>query len=142
MEHFHYLRAVNYWLQRASPIFHTNGFQFLANKTEIFKKLLFALMIFARDISFAQQHEILNIVTGIIHQSPHCAIGHFLVGNNNGTHVQVNQFLHIFHFMIHGQFQPAEDDWYHFGSQIVVVMKCPAQYWVPTFRLWFPDIMK
>ena len=142
MEHLHDLVAVDDGLQQALIVLLLQVGQFLADHTEVLAEVLLTHLVLARDVRLAERHQVVDVVAGIVHQSSDGTIGDLLVGNGDGSHVQVDEFLHVFHLGIKRLFQPSEDFWHHLRSDIVMVMEGPASQVVPTFALRFPDVVK
>ena len=103
MEHFHDFVAVDARLQKPFIVFLFQVSQLLAHDAEILPELCLSLTVLTGDVGFAKRHEVVDVVARIVQQASHGTVGHTIVGNGDGTHVQVNQFLHIFHLCIHRQ---------------------------------------
>ena len=55
--------------------------------------------------------------------------------------MQVDHFLHIFHFAVQWQFQSSEHLGNHLCADEVVVVKRPPVGIVPTLAFWFADVV-
>ena len=62
-------------------------FQFLTNQLEVIKEALLTDFILRCNICFAQQHQVINIVTGFEKQASYGRISHFLISNYDRAHM-------------------------------------------------------
>ena len=113
----------------------------LTHHAEVLKETLLALAVLAGDVGLAKHHQVVDVVAGIVDKSSDRTVSDLFVCNDNGTHVQVHQFLHIFHLHVHRQLHATEDCRHHLGTDIVMVVESPALDVVPPLALRFADIV-
>ncbi len=113
-------------LEVANGIFFVYLLQFLAHQLEILVITPDLGSVFRGDVGFAEGHQVVDIVAGLKEKSAHRRVGHHLFCQNDGTHVKVYHFLNILHFLIEGEFHPAEDAGDHPVSHDVMPMKGPS----------------
>ena len=102
MEHLHYLVAIDDGLQEALVVLLLEVGNFFTHHSEILKEDLFSYLILRRDISLAEQHKVVDVITGIIDETTNCTVGDLLVGDGNGTHVELHHLLHKLHLHVEG----------------------------------------
>ena len=66
MEHFHYLIAVDNWLQQPYIVLFLQVSQLFAHHTEVLKEHLFPYLVLRRDISLAQRHQVFYVLARIV----------------------------------------------------------------------------
>ena len=142
MEYFHDFSAIYTRLEQSLVVAHLQVGNLFAHQAEIIQEVLFAHLVLAGNVGFAKCHQVVNIIAGIVQKSTHSAVGHFLVGNNNRPHVQLYEFLYIFHLGIHGQLHATEHRRNHSGSHDIMVTESPACQIVPSLAAWFTYVMK
>ena len=77
--------------------------QLRADYAEVLEKMLFAAFVLAGYVGFAQRHQVVNVVSGVVEQASYGAVGHHIVGYYYRAHVQVDEFRHVFHLRVHRQ---------------------------------------
>ena len=107
------------------------------HKCKIIEYAAHLLLIFRSNVGLAKQHERIDVITGIEKQTTDSRVGYFIFYQSNGTHVQLDHFLHKLHLLIHRQFHTTEYSRYHFSTYIIVVMECPAQFGIVPFGYRF-----
>lgn len=142
IEHLHDFIAVDAGLKQPLVVALLQVGQLLPDDTEIIQETLLALLVLARNVGFAKRHQVINVVTGIIEQPTHGAIRHLVVGNGDGTQMELNEFLHILHLGIHGHLHAAEDLGNHLGANEIVVVERPAHNGVETLGTGLADVVE
>ena len=141
MEEFHDLIAVDDWLQQAHIVLGFQVGQFLAHHTEVLKEEFLTHFVLRRDVSLTECHQVVDVLTCIIQQTADGRVRHLIIGDGDGTHMEIHQFLDVFHLHIHGQHQPTEDLRHHLRTNEVVIMEGPADGGIPAFRLGLADVV-
>ena len=142
MEHLHNLVTINHRLQQAHVVLLLQVGQLFAHHAEVLKEHFFAHLVLRGDISLAQGHQVLDILTRIVHQSTYGRIGHNLIGNHDGTHVHIYQLLHVLHLHVEWQHEATEYLRHHLGTNHIMIVEGPADSCIPTFRLGFTHIVQ
>ena len=141
MEHRHNLIAVNDRLQQSFVVLLLQVDEFLAHHSEVFEEHLLSSLVLAGDIGLAESHQVVDIITCITEQSTNGTVSHLFVGNDDWTHMQLHQFLHILHLRIQREGQSTEDLGHHLRTDMVMVMEGPADAVLPPLRLGLPHIV-
>ena len=142
MEDFHDFIAVDTRLQKTFVIAHFQVGEFLANGTEIIQKTLFSHLILTCYVRFAENHQIVDVIACIIHQSTYGTVCHHVIGYGDRAHVEVDHLLHILHLGIQRQFEPTEYVRNHALPQIVVIVERPSSNVIPSFAFCLADVME
>ena len=142
VEKTHDFVAVDGRLEVAYAVFLLNVHQFLAYDAEVLEKILLALLVLAGDVGLAQRHEVVDVVASLEEQTAHGTVGHDVVGNSDGPHVQAYEFGHVLHAFVEGQFETAEEWGNHFLAQVVVVVKRPAHGRLPALAAGLADVVQ
>ena len=142
MEEFHDLVAVDDGLQQAFVVLLLQVGEFLTHHTEILEEHLFLHLVLAGDIGLAEQHQIVDVVAGIVQQTAYGTVRHLAVGNDLWPHVQVDELLYIAHLVAHRQLQAPEQWGHHLGTDGIVVVEGPPHPRLPSLRLRLPDVVQ
>ena len=129
-------------MEIAHTVFLLDIHQFLLHQVEVFAETLHLVLVLARDVGFAQRHQVVNVITRIKQQTAHGAVGHLVLNQGNGAHVQPDQLLHIFHVLVERQAHLGKDLGHHFLAHEIMVMERPAQLRVPAFGACLAHIMQ
>ena len=113
-------------------VFLFNVHQFLAHQPIVGKETLLAALILRGDVCLTQHHQIVNIVAGIEKKSTHGRIRHFVVGDVDGAHVEIDELFDVFHTFVKREFQAAEERLDHFHADEVMVVEGPAYFIIPS----------
>lgn len=87
IENFHNFSTIYRRLEISDTVFFLQIFQFLTNQLEVIKEALLTDFILRCNICFAQQHQVINIVTGFEKQASYGRISHFLISNYDRAHM-------------------------------------------------------
>ena len=142
MESLHDVVARDGRLEVADTVFFLDINEFLAHDFEILQEILFALLVLARDVGLAKEHQVVDVVASLEEQAAHRAVGHLVVGNGNGAHVQPHELLDVLHALVERQLQPLEQRGYHLFAQIVMVVERPAHGSVPLLAARLADVVQ
>ncbi len=141
MEHLHNLIAVDAWLKESLVVLFLKVGKFFAHHTEVFEKTLLAHLVLARYVGLTERHQIVDVVTGVTHQTAHGTVGHHLVGYHDGAHVQIDQTLHVLHLGIERQHETAEHRRHHFCTYYIMIMERPSRDGVPPLGTCLANIV-
>ena len=100
------------------------------------------LLVAAGDIGIAKHHEIFDIIARLKEQAAHRAIGHRILYQIDGTHVQIHHFLDVLHFFVKGHLHLGEDTRHHLGTYIVVIPESPSCLRIPLLASGFADVVQ
>ena len=142
MESLHDVVARDGRLEVADTVFFLDINEFLPDDFEILQKILLAQLVLARDVGLAKEHQVVDVVARLEEQAAHRAVGHLVVGNGNGAHVQPHEFLDVLHALVERQLQPLEQRGYHLFAQIVMVVERPAHGCVPLLAARLADVVQ
>ena len=123
--------AVHGRLEVTDAILLLNLFQFLTYKAEVLQEVAFLHLVAARDVGLAQAHEVVDVVARLKKETTHGAVGHLVVGDDDGTHVQSYQLFYVLHALVKGQLEASEQGDNHLLAQEVVVVERPSGDRIP-----------
>ena len=72
-------------------------------------------------------HEVVDVVAGVEEEPAHGGIRDFVVYQRNGAHVQPDELLDIFQFLVQREFERCEYLGDHLGAHHVMAVEGPAQ---------------
>ena len=138
----HDFRSVYRRLEVPNTVFLFQILQFLAHQLEIVQEALLAGFVLRGDVGLAEHHQVVDVVAGLKQQTAYGRVGHFLVGNDDGAHVQSHKLLHVFHLLVHRELHLAEDFRNHLFPDEVMVVESPSRLGFPAFRSRFADVVE
>ena len=141
-ENFHDFLAGNRRLKAPYTVTLLEFGHFTAHKSEIVEEALYFRFIFRRYISLAECHQIVDIIGCIKDHTAYGRIGNHIFDQSYRTHVELDHFLHIFHFLIHREAHIAEYTRYHSCTYEIVVVKCPSEFCIPAFSHRFGYVVE
>lgn len=142
MEPFHQFVSIDGGLEVAYAVFLFEGHQFLSDGLKVLQEITLTHFVFAGNVGFAQKHQVVNVVARLKQESPYGAVGDVVGGNYDRAHVQIDEFIDVFHTLVKWQFKAPEQRAYHLCPYVVVVMKRPARAGFKLTGLHFPNIMQ
>ena len=141
-EGLHDFLAIDGRLEVAHTVLLLDVHQFAFYQVEILAEALHLVLVLARDVGLAQRHQVVDIVARVKEQPPHGAVGHLVLDQGDGTHVQAHEFFHIFHVLVERQAHLGKNLGHHLLADEVVVVECPSQLRVPALGARLAHIMQ
>ena len=137
----HDLVAVDGRLEVADAVALLEVDELLTHELEIVEESLLALLVLRRDVSLAQEHQVVDVVAGLEEEASHGRIGNLFVGDGDGTHVQRDELLDVFHAIVQRQLQATENLRDHLRANGIVVVERPSLHRVEALRTRLADVV-
>ena len=116
--------------------------ELLTNDLVVVEVLAYALRVLARDVGFDEEYEVVDIVSRLEEQTAHSGVRHAFIDEGGGTHMQVDELLHVVHLVIKRKAEAAEDLRHHLHADEVVVVEGPAEALVKALGAGLPDVVE
>ncbi len=100
------------------------------------------LRVTGGDVGAAEKHQIVDVVAGIGDKAAHCRVSDGLLDQSDGSHVELDHLGDVAHRLALRHAKRFEDARYHFGSDKIVVMECPACSVVPVLGHGFGYVVE
>ena len=116
--------------------------QFLAHELEVVEELALALGVFAGDVGFAEEHEVVDVGACLEEETADGGVCDLVVGYGYGAHVEGDEFFYVVEAVVEGELHAAEDGGYHLLADVVVVLEGPPGDGVPALGAWLADVVE
>ena len=90
----------------------------------------------------AEQHQVIDVVARLEEETAHGRVGDDILGEDDGTHVELHELLDIFHLLVEWQLHVGEDLGHHFGAFELMAVEGPARAVLPAFGEGLGDVVK
>ena len=100
------------------------------------------LLIAGGDVGIAEEHEVVDVVAGLEEEATHGAVGDHILGEDDGSHVEHDEFFHVAFFLAQGEAEPFEDALHHVCATGLMAVEGPPLLGVVAFDAGFAHIVQ